>query len=410
LVALSAPESRHAWSFLRDGSQRAQTRIRVVSPLRTCQRVSLTGHVSDVCLPTLKPRRVAMCRFTASVRAPDDEQTAGERHLGEVGTAAREREAAMKRALLVGVDEYVNFPPLHGAVNDVEALAPLVSRNDDGSPNFHCRRRTTAAGGVPRDQLLDDLDVLLGGGADLALFYFAGHGTGSGTDVTLVTQDGTRATPGVAFSQVLTKVAESSVREVILILDCCFSGGAGGIPQLGVSGSALRDGVTVLAASRSDQPSAEADGRGRFSSYLEGALLGGAADVLGRVTVAGLYSYLDESFGAWGQRPVFKANVDRLHDLRVCAAAVPLPDLRRIAEFFSSPDAVLALDPSYEPTAEPRDEAHELVFGILQRYRAAGLLEPIDAEHMYDAATRSTGCRLTALGRRYRHMAADAMF
>jgi hypothetical protein len=313
---------------------------------------------------------------------------------------------AMKRALLVGIDHYDRFGGLNGCVNDVNALETLLRRNDDSSPNFDCQKRTSATGGVARDQLLGDLAALLDGAADVALLYFAGHGAGSGTDVALVTRDGTPATPGIAFSEILAKVAVSSIREVILILDCCFSGAAGGIPQLASSATVLRDGVSILAASRPDEVAAETS-RGRFSTFLGGALDGGAADVLGRVTIAGLYSYLDESFGAWDQRPAFKANVDRLHELRRCTPAVPLTELRQICELFPVADHLFPLDPSYEPDAEPRDPEHERVFSTLQRYRAAKLLGPVDAEHMYFAAMESKACRLTPLGRHYWHVAKD---
>jgi hypothetical protein len=102
-------------------------------------------------------------------------------------------------------------------------------------------------------------------------------------------------------------------------------------------------------------------GRGLFSRFLGGALEGGAADVLGRVTVAGLYAYLDECFGAWDQRPAFKANVDRLHELRRCTPAVPPSELRKICKLFPVADHHFRLDPSYEPDAEPRDPEHERV-------------------------------------------------
>jgi hypothetical protein len=129
--------------------------------------------------------------------------------------------------------------------------------------------------------------------------------------------------------------------------------------------------------------------------------------VIGKVTVAGLYSYLDESFGAWDQRPAFKANVDRLHELRRCNPAVPLPELRQIAELFPSADHLFALDPSYEPDSELVDPEHERVFSTLQKYRAAKLLEPVNADHMYFAAMESKACRLTALGRHYWRVATD---
>lgn len=314
----------------------------------------------------------------------------------------------MKRALLIGIDQYDNFNDLAGCVNDVDALEPLISRNEDDSLNFECQKRTSATGGVTRDALLGDLDALFGGGADIAVLYFAGHGSESIADVALVTEDGTDATPGIAFSEILTRVAGSKVGEVIIILDCCFAGAAGGIPQLGTSAATLREGVSVLAASRGDQTAAEtALAGGLFSTYLAGALEGGAADVLGKVTVAGLYSYLHESFGAWDQRPVFKANVDRLHDVRLCKPAVPLPELREISNLFPTADHVFPLDPSYEPKAEPRDPDHEAIFKILQDYRAAKLLEPVDAEHMYFAAMDNKACRLTPLGRHYWHVSVE---
>jgi hypothetical protein len=319
----------------------------------------------------------------------------------------------MKRALLIGIDEYDRFRGLDGCVNDVDALEPLLKRNDDDSPNFDCQKRTSVTGGVTRDALVDDVDALLGGGADVALLYFAGHGSGSGTDVALVTQDATSATPGIAFSEVLAKVSDSPVREVVLILDCCFSGAAGGIPQLASSAATLRDGVSILAASRADQIAAETGqgvagtSQGAFSAFLGGALEGGAADVLGKVTIAGVYAYLDESFGAWHQRPSFKANVDHLHELRSCTPAVPPTELRRICDLFPDPDHLFQLDPSYEPDADPSDPDHERAFMTLQRYRAAKLLEPVDADHMYFAAMEHKACRLTLLGRHYWHVASD---
>ena len=88
----------------------------------------------------------------------------------------------MKRALLIGIDQYDNFNDLGGCVNDVSALEPLLSRNEDDSPNFDCQKRASDTGGVTRDALLADLDALLAGGAEIAVLYFAGHGAGSGDD------------------------------------------------------------------------------------------------------------------------------------------------------------------------------------------------------------------------------------
>jgi hypothetical protein len=315
----------------------------------------------------------------------------------------------MKRALLVGIDNYDNFDGLAGCVNDVHALTPLLARHEDASPNFDCHHYISNCSRVDRRTLLDAVDALLSPGADVALFYFAGHGAAAPNDVTLVTQDGNTTDPGVALSIILGKIQGSPIREVVVILDCCFSGGAGGVPQLGAGVATLRQGVALVSSSRSDQIAAETPaGRGLFSVYLCGALDGGAADVLGKVTLAGIYAYLSESFGPWDQRPTFKANLDRLHELRFCSPAVPIRELRRLPEFFPNPDQEFALDPSYEPEAEPRHPEHEAIFAILQRCRAAKLVEPVGADHMYFAAMESKGCRLTPLGRQYWRMAEQA--
>jgi len=316
--------------------------------------------------------------------------------------------SGLKRALLVGIDHYDRVSGLDGCVNDVTALHPLLARNEDGSPNFKCQVRTSASARIERDNLLEAVDALLAPGVDIALLYFAGHGDEARGDVALLAQDSTSSNSGLAFSDVLGRVKQSSVPEIVIMLDCCFSGGAGGVPQLGRDITLLRPGLSILTASRSDQVSVETPaGRGLFSTYLCGALDGGAADVLGHVTVAGVYAYLSESFGAWDQRPTFKASVDRLHYLRRCDSAVPLPVLRRLPELFPQAESELSLDPSYEPTAEPRHEENERTFEDLLQCRSAKLIKPIGAEpaHMYFAAMQSKGCRLTPLGRHYWRLA-----
>jgi hypothetical protein len=310
-----------------------------------------------------------------------------------------------KRALLIGIDDYKFFWPLEGCANDAEALAPLLRWHADEEPNFECRVRVEP-GTVDRGQFLHDVKALLEPDADVALLYFAGHGRSDGTDVTLCTWDATDATPGLRLSELLGYVQASPVREVILILDCCYAGGAGSFPLSGGNVSVLRDGLAILAASRGDQTAAETpDGRGLFSSCLCEALQGGAADLLGRVTVAGLYSYLDRSFGAFGQRPVFKANLARLREIRECGPAVPRTSLRTLHDLFAPPAFDLPLDPSYEPDAEPHDAEHERVFGILQACRAVHLVEPVGTPHLYFAAMVGMSCRLTPLGRHIWRMA-----
>ena len=138
----------------------------------------------------------------------------------------------------------------------------------------------------------------------------------------------------MTVAELLGWVRHSTVGEIIIFLDCCFSGAAGDLPQIGADTAHLRSGVSILAASRGDQKAIEQWGRGMFSAHLQGALDGGAADVLGRVTIASVYAYLTELFGPWDQRPTFKSNVEHLHVLRHCRPAVPLDQLRRLTVLF----------------------------------------------------------------------------
>ena len=48
----------------------------------------------------------------------------------------------MRRALIVGIDEYMDAP-LRGCVADARSIADVLARNDDGSPNFHCKKLIT---------------------------------------------------------------------------------------------------------------------------------------------------------------------------------------------------------------------------------------------------------------------------
>jgi hypothetical protein len=259
---------------------------------------------------------------------------------------------------------------------------------------------------VTREDLLAAIEQTLAPGVDSALFFFAGHGVNVRNDLVLAAQDGSASDPGVALSELLGALQGSDVKEVLIILDCCFAGKAGAVAHFGANVAALRSGLSILAASRDDQTAAEM-GQGMFSLYLGDALEGGAADVQGIVTLAGAYAYLSESFGAFQQRPMFKANVDRLHQLRRCEPAVARKDLQRLPEIFETLETELQLDPSYEPSSgiKKKNPDNEAVFAILQRCRAARLIEPIGVPHMWDAAKQRKKVRLTPFGRHYWRLA-----
>ena len=190
------------------------------------------------------------------------------------------------------------------------------------------------------------------------------------------------------------------------MLDCCHSGYVGKTWLASIH-DILPRGVSILTASSEAEAAIEKGGEGVFTSLVCDALEGGAADVLGNVTAAGIYSFLDIALGAWDQRPHFKANLTKLEVLRRCEPAVALDTFRQLTAIFPSSDYVLRLSREYEPTELPRDEAKERVFSTLQKFRAARLVAPVGEEHLYFAALNNKGCQLTPLGRFYWRLVKD---
>jgi Caspase domain len=312
----------------------------------------------------------------------------------------------MRRALLVGIDSYAQAP-LAGCVNDARAMADILSKHHDGTPNFDVRLLTAPPEKITRAILRDAIEYSLKQPADIALLYFSGHGTENNLGGYLVTQDAAKYDEGVSLVDVLTLVNASPVREIVVMLDSCHSGAMGHIPAVENNKANIREGVSILTASRSSEAAVETGGNGLFTSLVTAAIEGGAADVAGHVTVAGIYAYVDESLGPWDQRPLFKSHVSTLVPIRNAKPAVPIATIRRLPEWFPKPDQEFALDPSYEPDAEPANTLHEEIFGRLQECRSGKLVEPVDEIHMYYAAMRSKACRLTPLGRHYWRLAND---
>lgn len=316
----------------------------------------------------------------------------------------------MRRALIVGIDDYPEAP-LAGCVNDAHAIEALLARNQDGAVNFESKLLTSEQGVIDRATLLGEIERLFADEADVALLYFAGHGTENDLGGYLVTADASRYNEGVSLSDVLTLANNSRAHEAVIILDSCHSGHLGQVPAIDNQRASLREGVSILTASRSTQTASEEAGSGVFTSLVCAALDGGAADVLGKVTVAAVYAYVDESLGAWQQRPLFKSHVSRLLPLRLAEPQVKVEILRRLPEWFPDPDQNFELDPSYEPEAgeEHANPEHEEIFGCLQNCARAHLVVPVDQPHMYHAAINSTACQLTPLGRFYWKLANDGL-
>jgi hypothetical protein len=306
----------------------------------------------------------------------------------------------VRRALIIGLDDYPNCD-LHGCVSDAQRLSAVLSRNHDNTVNFHCETITSPPLVVTRSLLRRKITELFKDPAEVAFLHFSGHGTINGLGGYLVTPDYCEYDVGISMAEILAMANQSLVTDVFITLDCCHSGAFGVLPAVSDDKIVLADGVSVITATRSNQEALEEGGGGVFTSLLVEALEGGAAGLLGDVSAASIYAYIDNALGAWDQRPLFKANVSRFVKLRQAIPRLESQLVQKLTTYFPLPAEPLPLSPEYEPEVEPHDDIKESIFRDLQKLRDAGLVEPVGTEHMYYAAMHSRACGLTILGRYY---------
>ncbi|MBO9573377.1 MAG: caspase family protein, partial [Chitinophagaceae bacterium] len=295
----------------------------------------------------------------------------------------------MRKALIVGINNY-SKSPLQGSINDATELARILKTHGNGSPNFEVLLKTD----VPtRGQLKSLVTQLFQDDCETALFYFSGHGFLDATSGFLVTPDFSRYDEGVSMDEIIVLANNSKIRNRVIILDCCHAGAFGSPSITGQALSMINEGVTVLTASRKDEPSIERNGHGVFTTLLLDALSGGAADLKGDITPGSVYAHIDLAMGLWGgQRPVFKTNVSSFVSLRNIGPSVPMETLRQLIKFFPSAQEELALDPSYEESniadmapqvkAPFANAVNVVIFKQLQQLHRVGLVVPHNAPYM----------------------------
>lgn len=315
----------------------------------------------------------------------------------------------MKRALVVGIDHYKSAP-LNGCIKDANRIANLISQNEDGTPNFDTKLMTSDNDSITRSSLKEAITNLFKDEADMAFLYFSGHGTSNNLGGYVVTQDAAKYDEGVSMRDILDLANNSKVKECTLMLDCCFSGELGSLPSIDNNAAVIREGISILTASRPTQVSMENCDGGLFTSLVCDALSGSAADLLGTITTANIYAHVEPIFGAWDQRPLFKTHVSRSIPLRRCKPLIDPNILRELPDFFDEPTSKHALDKTYEPTEKPKDHPNEVIFDKLQACYRRGVVRPDGEVHMYYAAMNNKSCSLTPLGQFYWHLAKNKKF
>ena len=308
-----------------------------------------------------------------------------------------------KGALVVGINHYKDAP-LTGSVDDANELSYLLAWHDNNDPNFQCKKLVSSVTSVKDDVLKTEIEKIFSNeNLETVLFFFSGHGgkldSGEGY---LVTEDSKEKKGGIYMSWLLEKANKSPAKEVIILLDCCYSGSIFDLTE----NDSLREGISIITACSSDEYSKEKGGKGLFTEAVCGALAGGGSDILGNITSSGVYTYVEDLFSAFEQRPLFRAHLKDTMVLRQSTPYIDKDILRKIDTYFTSPEDEHELSALYEDNKtgladKTVDKEKEEIFRHLQKMVSCRLVKPVGEEHMYYAAIRDKSCKLTPLGQYY---------
>jgi uncharacterized caspase-like protein len=304
-----------------------------------------------------------------------------------------------KKALLIGNNSYQFTRVLKGCHDDASKMKKVLQTHGKGDPNFS----VLAYEDLNNETIQKEIKSLLERKAMYALLYFSGHGRvveGEGFICGVDTK--IESNYGVSMYWLSDQINQSKIPEVTVILDCCHAGVFGNSEDkegqnVAMELSTLRKGVTVLAATTSDDVAAEFGGKGIFTSLLYDGLQGAAADILGHVNPVGLYYCAESILNPWQQRPVFKTFVDQMTPIRYCIPAVDKKITRQVDDitYFSSKDTEIKLSPSiFQGEDKERDKVMRLSF-----FEKSGLLECPEGKTLYQAILDGDSCRLSPYGK-----------
>jgi hypothetical protein len=239
-------------------------------------------------------------------------------------------------ALLIGVADYQHvrkLPPFRDAL----AIAELIANEQQGGyPPAQVRLRQDRE--ATKAALVADLAALAAASdADSTVFIaFSGHGArvadGPGAGEYLLPVDAnlssveTLTSTAISDTEFAEAVAAIPARKVVIVLDCCHSGGIGAPRDAALP--ALRDGLSedyyqrlaqgqgrvIYAAARDTEYSVQLGGEdlGLFTKHFLRGLEGGVVSDDGMVRIFDLFEYVQPKVTEENptQHPVFKAEVE----------------------------------------------------------------------------------------------------
>jgi hypothetical protein len=208
--------------------------------------------------------------------------------------------------LIVAVARYADdsIPRLPGVQRDAERLRSVLEKSADGGVY---RMHWLCDGKATKQGILNQLDEIArqAGATDQVVIYFAGHGWRDRDTAAqrwkyyLIPYDATlssAAQRGIAVDELQTLLATLPAQELVLILDCCHSGGMVNSYGTGDTLEELLQGWRshyVMAATRGYELAGEDEKGGFFTKALCDALCGDGVtpDEFGRISAQKAWSH-----------------------------------------------------------------------------------------------------------------------
>lgn len=279
-----------------------------------------------------------------------------------------------KKALIIGNDNYRTVSKLRGCKNDTESIEALLKHNEDGTGNFSTNKFTD----LDNDSIKKEVEQFLNRKSSYALIYYSGHGYIDKDGGYLCGVDAAKGNVGVSMKWLSQTINNCDIPEITVILDCCHAGEMFNVSSKEGEFALLKQGVTVLSATTKEDTAAEFCGKGVFTSILAEGLKGAAKDILGNISIAGLYACAENMLSPFQQRPVFKSFVDQITPLRKCIPLISEVDLKKLitSDFFPDVDSVINVNLNIlnKEKIGGFDISYETLLKLFE-YEKAGLIE-----------------------------------
>ena len=125
----------------------------------------------------------------------------------------------VKKALVVGIDNYPGRNKLNTCVNDANCVADLLEFNENKNRNFSIIKLLNENATYKNIEYY--LKMVFSDDCEIGLFYFSGHGHDDEKDGRICTIDFENEHFGMRFSDIID-IVQSSIISLNLIPKCSF--------------------------------------------------------------------------------------------------------------------------------------------------------------------------------------------